>query len=54
VVKTVVSDTPYVSAKSFEELGLSAELLQGRAGTHSRVSDSGQIGYVVLAAIMVF
>ena len=29
VQKTVVSDTPYVSAKSFEELGLSAELLQG-------------------------
>ena len=30
VVKTVVSDnTPYASAKSFEELGLSAELLQG-------------------------
>ena len=29
VVKTVVSDTPYASAKSFEELGLSKELLQG-------------------------
>ena len=29
VVKTVVSDTPYASAKSFEELGLSEELLRG-------------------------
>lgn len=29
VQKKVVSDTPYVSAKTFEELGLSAELLQG-------------------------
>ena len=29
VEKKVVDDTPYASAKSFEELGLSAELLQG-------------------------
>jgi len=29
VHKVVTSDTPYVSAKSFEELGLSPELLQG-------------------------
>ena len=31
VEKKVVDDTPYASAKSFEELGLSAELLQDRA-----------------------
>ena len=29
VEKKVVDNTPYASAKSFEELGLSAELLQG-------------------------
>ena len=29
VVKNVVNDTPYVSAKSFEDLGLSEGLLKG-------------------------